>query len=313
MGGTCRMNSSHLSIDPATFAADFDRRPFYLRHDLRVHPLLELSAMAALSERLHPALVECNAGHAGAYGIPDQIKPSTHSCKEAILAVGERPAWVLLRTIERDPVYKALVDELIDEIEPLSEKIRPGMFQREAFLFISSHQMVTPFHFDPEHNFLLQVRGRKTVHMWDPANRRVLTEAALDNYYANVASNRDQPYRDDFLASAWTLPLNAGQGLHFPLHAPHWVKTESDMSVSLSITFRSRVSRRVEAVHTANGHVRRLRMEPPVPGASRLWDVVAHVGFFCDRGLRYGHNVLNRAQRFTSRLRARFLRATRLT
>jgi hypothetical protein len=301
-----RVASNRLSIDPSTFAADFDRRPFYLRHDLRAHPLLELSAMAALSERLHPALVEWNAGHAGAYGIPDQIKPSTHSCKEAILAVGERPAWVLLRMIEHDSIYKALVDELLDEIKPHSEKIRPGMFQREAFLFISSSQMVTPFHFDPEHNFLLQVRGRKTVHMWDPKNRGVLTEAALDSYYANVRSNRDQPYCDDFLASARVLPLNAGEGLHFPLHAPHWVRTESDVSVSLSITFRSRVSRFFEAVHTTNGHVRRLGIEPPVPGASRLWDVVAHVGYFCDRGLRYGHRVLKKGQRFGSRLRARF-------
>jgi hypothetical protein len=292
-----------LSIDPATFAVDFDRRPFYLLHDLGGHPLLELSAMAALSERLHPALVEWNAGHAGAYGIPDQIKPSTHSCKDTILAVGERPAWVLLLRIEHDSIYKAFVDELLDEIKPLSERIRPGMFQREAFLFISSSQMVTPFHFDPEHNFLLQVRGRKTVHMWDAANRGVLTEAALDSFYASVRSNRDQPYHDDFLTSARVLPLNAGQGLHFPLHAPHWVRTESDVSVSLSITFRSRVSRFCEAVHTANGHVRRLGIEPPVPGASRAWDVVAHVGFYCDRGLRYGYHVLRKGQRFGSRLR----------
>jgi hypothetical protein len=300
-----RARSNRLAIDPSTFASDFDRRPFYLRHDLQAHPLLELSAMAALSERLHPALVEWNAGHTGAYGIPEQIKPSTHSCTEAILAVGLRPAWVLLRQIEHDSKYKALVDELLDEIAPLSEKIRPGMFQREAFLFISSAQMVTPFHFDPEHNFLLQVRGRKTVHMWDARNRGVLTESALDDYYAGLRSNRDQPYRDEFLASARVLPLGAGQGLHFPLHAPHWVRTESDVSVSLSITFRSRASRLSEAVHTANGHVRRLGIEPPVPRASRLWDVVAHAVYFGDRGLRLGHEVLKKGRRLACRLRNR--------
>ena len=295
----------HLSIDPATFATDFDKRPFYVEHDLRAHPLLELPAMAALSGRLYPSLVEWNSGHAGAYGKPDLIKPPTLPCKDTILAVGERPAWVLLRQIENDPPYKALIDELLDEIMPFSEQSRPGMCRRQAFLFISSCEAVTPYHFDPEHNFLLQVRGRKTVHMWDAGNRLVLPAAALDHYYANVRSNRDQPYHDDFLASAWVLPLNAGQGVHFPLHAPHWVRTESEVSISLSITFRSRQSRYREAVHTANGHVRRLGVIPPAPGASHLWDIAAHFGFFIDRGLRLCYSLLSKARRFASRVRTR--------
>ncbi|MFA5941896.1 MAG: cupin-like domain-containing protein [Sinimarinibacterium sp.] len=295
----------HLSINPVTFAADFDRRPFYLEHRLRSHPLFELPAMAALSERLYPHLVEWNAGHAGAYGKPDQIKPPALPCKEAILAVGERPAWILLRQIEHDPPYKALVDELLDEIKPFSEQSRPGMYQREAFLFISSREAVTPFHFDPEHNFLLQVRGRKTVHMWDANNRVVLPEIALDEFYANVRSNRDQPYRDDFLASAWVLPLNAGQGVHFPLHAAHWVKTESDVSVSLSITFRTRLSKFSAGVHCANGHVRRFGLVPPAPGTSRLWDIAAQFAYFLDRRLRQGYSVLREAGRFAASFWAR--------
>lgn len=295
----------HLSIDPVLFAKDFDRRPFYLEHDLGSHPLLGLSAMAALSERLHPALVEWNEGHAGAYGKPDQIKPPTLPCKETILAVGERPAWVLLREIEQDPLYKRLADELLDEIKPLSEQLRPGMHQRQSFLFISSRASVTPYHFDPEHNFLLQVRGQKTVHMWNANNRAVMPEAAFDDYYANVRSNRDQPYRDDFLTSAWVLPLMAGQGLHFPLHAPHWVKTDSDISVSLSITFRSRQSKFLQAVHTANGHVRRFGIEPPTPSASRLWDTAAHIVYYGDWAARRSYNGLCRARRFVSRIQNR--------
>src|SRR6185295_4873736 len=111
--------------------------------------------------------------------------------------------------------------------------------------------------------------------MWNAGNRAVLPETALDEFYANVRSNRDQPYRDDFMASAWVLPLAAGQGVHFPLHAPHWVRTESDVSISLSITFRTRRSKFSAGVHTANGHVRRFGFEPPAPGVSRLWDALA--------------------------------------
>ncbi len=283
----------HLSIDPDAFTQDFDRRPFYLGHDLGTHPLLELPAMAALSGRLPPHLVEWNSGHAGAYGKPDLNTPPTLPCSETILAVGERPAWVLLRQIEHDPPYRALVDELLDEIRPFSEPLRPGMYQREAFLFVSSRAAVTPFHFDPEHNFLLQVQGRKTVHMWDAGNRTVLPETALDAFYANVRSNRDQPYRDEFMDSAWVLPLAAGQGVHFPLHAPHWVRTESEVSVSLSITFRTRLSKFCAGVHTANGHARRLGLPPPAPGASPLWDRLAQVAYVVDRRLRTARGLFD--------------------
>ena len=286
-----------LSIDRPMFDANFDRRPFYVTHELAAHPLLELSAMADLSERLPTHTVEWNAGGAGAYGRREQIKPPTLPCAETIRRVGELPAWVLLREIEHDPLYKRLLNDLLDEIEPLSAPLRAGMCQREGFLFISSREAVTPFHFDPEHNFLLQVRGQKTVHMWDPTNRWVLPASAIDAYYAGVhgiSGNRNQPYREEFLANAWVLPLKAGQGIHFPLHAPHWVKTESEVSVSLSITFRSRQSKFREVVHAANGHLRKFGVTPPEPGTSLMWDVGTHVGF---RGLRKVRGLVRRLRR----------------
>jgi len=41
-------------------------------------------------------------------------------------------------------------------------------FSQQAFIFVSSPEAVTPLHMDPEHNFLLQVRGLKTLHLFDP-------------------------------------------------------------------------------------------------------------------------------------------------
>jgi hypothetical protein len=278
---------SLLSIDEATFKAGFNREPFFVRHELAGHPLFELASLAALSTRLPAPMVEWNAGHAGAYGKPDAIKPSRRPCAETILGVATEPAWVLLRNVQEDPQYARLLDELLDEIEPYSEPLLPGMCQRQGFLFISSEAAVTPYHFDPEYNFLMQVRGHKTVHMWNPANRSVLTAVAIDDHYAFDRDNRDQPYRDNFLESAWILPLGPGQGLHFPLHAPHWVRTESEVSVSFSITFRTRESKFREAVHAANGELRRaFGFEPPAPGKSALWDAFAHVGFRTTRKAR---------------------------
>ena len=269
----------HFDIDAGRFEAYFDRKPFYLAHDLAAHPLFSLPELAALSTRLPREVVEWNEGHAGAYGKPDLTRPPTRTCPETILGIEERPGWVLLRLVEKDPTYAALLDEVLDEIRPLAERVRPGMCRREGFIFVSHREAVTPFHFDPEHNFLLQVRGQKTVHMWDPEDRVVLPDAALDAFYADLKDNRNQPYDDSFLATAWTLPLPAGQGVHFPLHAPHWVRTESDVSISFSITFRSQHSNQQLWAHAANGHLRRLGLAPPRVGRSLLWDTAAAVGF----------------------------------
>jgi hypothetical protein len=164
---------------------------------------------------------------------------------------------------------------------------------RQGFLFVSSHESVTPYHFDPEYNFHLQVRGHKTVHMWDASNRFVLPAPTIDAFYANDHhGNRDVPYREEFMASAWKLPLKAGQGVHFPLHAPHWVKTESDVSISLSVTFKTKQSEFLTRVHDANHYVRELGVEPPAPVTSALWDVSAHFG---NRGFRKVRRIFSRA------------------
>jgi Cupin-like domain len=278
-----------LSVDPDIFDQNFDQRAMYVQHALADHPLLQLESIAALSDRLPPDHCEWNTEQPEAFTAPNTLKPHLRSCNETIRRVGEEPARILLLNIQDDPKYKRLMDELLDGIQLRSERLRPGMWGRQAFLFISARDAFTPFHFDPDYNFLLQVTGKKTVYMWDPANRFVLPASRIDNYYAGLDrnptySNRDQRYRDEFMTSAWKLTMEPGQGLHFPLHAPHAIRTDSDIAISLSVTFHTRRSQFNAMVHGANGHVRRkLGIEPPEPGASRLWDIAANIGY---RGIR---------------------------
>ena len=281
------MTEKLIVADPVKFADGFDRHPFYIEHALVHHPLLQLPELAGLSTRLPAAMVEWNSGHAGAYGKPEEIRAATTPCTETIMRIAERPAWVLLRHIEADARFNALLDALLNEIEPLSAPLRDGMCDRAGFIFISSQAAVTPFHFDPEFNFLLQIRGSKTVHMWDPHDRTVLPAPALENYYAGRSDNRNQPYDESFLKSAWILPLEVGQGIHFPLHAPHWVKTESAVSISLSVTFRTTRSKFNEPVYAANGYLRsRFGIRPLAPGKSLVWDASAHMGWRAARKIR---------------------------
>lgn len=269
----------HLDLDPHLFDAYFDRKPFYVTHRLGDHPLFSLQELAALATRLPPTLVEADDGQTSEKAI-DPTRKATRTPAETILQAGERPAAVTLRQVQNDPRYRQLLDELLDEVQPLAERIRPGMCRREGFIFVSSCKKVTPFHFDPEHNFLLQVRGHKTVYMWDPNDRFVLSERSIEDAYLHPDEDYGQkpPYDDRYLPTAWVLGLDPGQGLNFPLHAPHWVRTESDVAISFSITFRSDESRRRQLVHAANGQLRRLGVPVPAFGKSSLWDTAAYLG-----------------------------------
>ena len=69
--------------------------------------------------------------------------------------------WMVLRTSVCAEPYRKLLDECLDEVAPLVGGREGGMSQREGFIFLSAPGSVTPAHFDPEHNFLLQIRGQE--------------------------------------------------------------------------------------------------------------------------------------------------------
>src|SRR5207245_10308435 len=120
--------------------------------------------------------------------------------------------------------------------EIAAQRPTPPMHGREGFVFLSSPEAVTPFHIDPEHNFLLQIRGSKTIHMWDPADRFVLPEEELERFHASFV-HRNLPWRDVFQTTAFVLPLVPGEGLHFPVTVPQWLKKGTEETVPFSFTF----------------------------------------------------------------------------
>ena len=157
--------------------------------------------------------------------------------------------------------------------------------------FCSSVAAVTPFHFDPGAQFSLAV-GRKTVHMWD-LQSPALPEA-LDDYYANVRSNRDQPYRDDFRRARGSA---VEPGARRALPAARAIGSGPKRRVHLAEHYLSQPAVQILRGRTCNGHP--TGVEPPAPGASRLWDI-AHVGYWRPR-LRNGYRMLGKARKFASR------------
>jgi len=267
-----------LDVDRQVFAAYFNRKPFRVWHSLPGHPLFELPRLLELARALPERFVEYNAGALPVGVRPEETPRTGLSAEETVRRIQECGSWMVLKRVEQDPDYGALLDCCLDGIAAYARGLVPPMQRREGFIFLSSPGAVTPFHIDPEYNFLLQVRGTKTVSMWDPADRFVLPEEELERFYASFV-HRNLPWRDVFQTTAFVLPLVPGEGLHFPVTVPHWVKNGPEVSVSFSITFRTAHSARRELLYKANARLRKLGLKPTPVGQSILLDRTKQLAF----------------------------------
>lgn len=250
-----------LDIDTTEFAHRFARRPMAVAHHLGDEPRLTVDAVGDLADALPPASVEHNVGKVDAI-VADGNAPALEATPgEIARGIDTNGCWMVLKNIEQVPAYRDLLDELLDEVEP-SPLVRGegGMSLREGFVFLSAPGSITPSHVDPEHNFLLQVRGTKDMHVGefpDPETQ----QHELERFYRGGHRNLDwMPHRES------TYALAPGDGVYVPPHAPHWVENGKTVSVSLSITFRTPTTERTARVHSVNARLRRLRVKPLPPG-----------------------------------------------
>ncbi|MBK8232736.1 MAG: transcription factor [Candidatus Eisenbacteria bacterium] len=261
-----------LDVDPEVFRAHFNKKPFFIRHTLANHPLFSLDRLVKLSQDLPPSYVEWRAGGLNVDQDPALTPMNGLSAEETLRQISENRSYLILKWVEHDPEYRRLLDECLDQLAEHSEPLYPGMWKRAAFIFISSPNDTVPYHMDHEHNFLLQVRGHKVVRQWDPDDRFILTDREIEDHYANF-KHRNMRYREEFGPTAWTLPLPTGQGLHFPVCAPHWIQNGDEASISFSITFRSRWTRRRELLYHANANLRKRGFKPSPVGENPLEDI----------------------------------------
>jgi hypothetical protein len=255
------------------FAAAYPAKPAVLRHDLAGHKLFEMARLTALAKALPADRIEYNAGDLPIGQDPQATPMTALTAEETLRRIAEHRSWMVLKNIERDPDYAALLNACLDDIAPAT---RGAMRRREGFIFISSPGAVTPFHMDPEHNILMQIRGSKTFRIF-PAEGALVSDAQHEAFH-RAGGHRNLPYREEFDAAATAYRLFPGDALHAPVKAPHWVKVGPDVSVSLSITWRSEASEAEASLRRANGWLRARGLVPPPPGAAPLRDRLAVIG-----------------------------------
>lgn len=253
-----------LTIDAREFRERFDRQPFLIGHRLTDHPLFALPRLLELCRMLPAENVEYNAGNIPICVAPELTPRNGLSAEETIRRISECKSWLVLKYIEHDPDYRALLHRCLAEVAVDSEAIRPGMCLAQGFIFISSPGSVTPYHMDPEHNFLLQIRGTKQVSLFDPRDRSILTEQELERFYDGA--HRNMVFKEEYQAKAWNFEMQPGDGLHFPVTAPHYVRNGPEVSISFSITFRTPDLDRRAMVYNVNSFLRRRGLRPTPVG-----------------------------------------------
>ncbi|HEX2648635.1 MAG TPA: hypothetical protein VHN19_01710 [Burkholderiales bacterium] len=264
-----------LELDPAQMAQRFGRRAFEVRHRLVGHRLFGLPRLVELAGRLPARQVEYNAGDVPITLDPRKTPQNGLSPDETIRRIEECNSWMVLKNVEVEPEYGALLDRCLAEVAAGGGPPVREMHEREAFVFVSSPGAMTPYHMDPEENFLLQVRGTKTLHVLPNDDPSVLSVEELEHFYGGA--HRNLVFRERYRARAAAFVLSPGVGVHVPVTAPHWVQNGPAVSISFSITFRTRATARRAHAHRANGLLRRLGLEPSPVGTSVFGDELKHL------------------------------------
>jgi hypothetical protein len=241
----------------------YPEQPGLLTHSLVGHPLFELEALAELAKRIRPVDAEYNRGDLPV-GIDPAATPSNGlSVEDTIRSIEQCGSWMVLKFIEQDAIYRELLHSVLAELDPLVRPVTGEMLKLEGFIFISSPDAVTPFHFDPEHNILLQLRGEKTMTVFPVADES-LASGAMHEAFHN-GGHRNLPWREEFAAKGWAFGLKPGQAIHVPVKAPHWVKNGPEVSISFSITWKSEWSYQEADARSMNRLLRTIGLDPAPP------------------------------------------------
>lgn len=249
----------------ARFAAAYPERPIKLRHGIDHHPLLELGAIASLAEALPPESVEYNRGDVP-IGVSEKPGSTGLAIGETIRAIARSNSWAVLKNIEQHPPYATLLHGLIAELRDEIRRATGTIHHPQGYIFISSPNAVTPYHFDPEHNILLQLTGTKVMTVFPAGDARFAPDTTHESYH--TGGGRELAWDEQFLAHGTQIALEAGEAVHVPVMAPHFVRNGPQPSLSLSITWRSDWSYAEADARAFNGFARRFGMRPAAP---RRW------------------------------------------
>ncbi|MBX9651437.1 MAG: hypothetical protein K2X57_30730 [Xanthobacteraceae bacterium] len=178
--------------------------------------------------------------------------------------------WIRLTQVDDAlPEIRDVTKSFIQDLSDLyGRNIEAEVFKPFVTLFVSSPNEITPYHFDHTWNFLLQLKGTKTVYLFDQNDPQVLCQTDLENWYGRHCP---VPKREN-CGDGMPYFLHPGDGVHHPVNAPHWVQNGPEISISLSIGLCLHESNRRAKIHQVNYILRKFGLNPSLPSASSRSD-----------------------------------------
>lgn len=249
----------------AEFARAYPGGSAAVHHRLQHHPLFALDALAELAARLPASHVEHSRGDLQVDQDPAAIRQESLSPAEIVRTIATNRCWMVLKKVDADPAYAELIDGCLAEIADVVTPATGAYLRREAFVFISAPNSVTPFHMDPEHNILLQIAGSKTIRVYPAGDDRIVPQQVHEAFHRG-GRHRNMRHDPGFDAHTRDFTMHAGDAVYVPVKAPHWVQNGPEPSISFSITWRSRVSDAEARLHRVNAGMRKLGLSPAPVG-----------------------------------------------
>ena len=259
------------------FRASFDAKPFEFHHGLTTsHPLFNLPAIRRLLEV--PEVKNSIAYDAADVRVDQRwetIPKEKPPIEEVFDQIATSGGWIMMRFVHRVPEYRAILDACLDEVQRLSGRhVQQDEKSREAILFVTSPNRVTPYHIDRECNFLMQVMGEKTINVFDRNDKEVVTDQELESYWSK--DTNAGVYKPQFQDRAFVTVMRPGTGVHIPVNFPHWLQNKDNVSISLSISYQYKDWKR-KNVYQANYYLRKMGMNPTSPGQSAVLDYTKRI------------------------------------
>lgn len=258
-----------ILADLAEFRKKFNLQSFELSHRLAGHPLFQLPRLMELAERTQrtrPSDLYYDVGNIDIGQRWDAVPDRTFSADEALRGIEDSGAWFIFRAAQRDPEYRAIFERALSEVKAMiGPQVELQIRQEDIIIFVTSPNRVTAYHIDRECNFLLQIHGTKTMHVFDREDRDILPDEEIERFW--TVDNNAPVYRPQFQNRATTYYFQPGTGVHIPVNCPHWLKNDNNVSVSLSVNFQFLDRMRAD-IYRANYFIRRLGLKPLSPGVN---------------------------------------------
>jgi predicted transcriptional regulator len=250
---------------------ELHKKAFAAHHPLAGHPLFTIEALAKVADDAckRKGDVYVDAGDltlADKWGTTPRPNMTIPEIIDRIETAG---AWLVMKHVECNPAYKALLDEYEAFVREIAGPEGSRLLSNaEMLVFITSPRRKTPFHFDAEVNFLVQIQGSKDLWVCDPKDRSVTTEEELEQYYSGAMNAGTWKPHAEQVARQFT--LHPGDAVHIPTHGAHWVQNHDNVSVSLSLNME--FPKRYGDTYRANHYMRKLGLKPRPPGYSEWAD-----------------------------------------